>query len=55
MIKNQSGELIRIFEASDEVEEANYVVKEIRNYNTKGKSCSDCVDFLLNQRTIAYF
>ena len=43
--ENQSGELIRIFEASDEVEEASYVVKEIRNYKQKGKSYSDCVIF----------
>ena len=43
--ENQSGELIRIFEASDEVEEASYVVKEIRNYKQKGKSYRDCVIF----------
>ena len=43
--ENQSGELIRIFEASDEVEEANYVVNEIRNYKHKGKPYSDCVIF----------
>ncbi len=43
--ENEAGEPLSLFQASDEKEEAHYVVQKILDYQREGKTLADCVVF----------
>ena len=43
--ENRPGEQIRVFEAGDEAEEANYLIQQIQRYKRQGRTYGECVIF----------
>ena len=43
--ENRPGKQIRVFEAGDEAEEANYLIQQIQRYKRQGRAYGECVIF----------
>ena len=52
--ENKQGSAITLHEATDDIREADYVLRQIRECRSRGRKYGDCVIFYRNQRPIPY-